>query len=118
VKAAALAVRFALELCALAALAYGGWRLGGPAWLRLLLAIALPVIAAAIWGRWVAPRAKHLLADPVRLVPEWIVVGGAALALVANGHPVLAAAFVLLAAVDRLVLWRLDTGTGGQPLRP
>ena len=53
--AAALALRFVLELGALAALAYGGWRVDGPLWLRLLFAVAAPLAAALIWGRWVAP---------------------------------------------------------------
>jgi hypothetical protein len=111
----ALAVRFGIELCALAALAYGGWRVDGPLWLRILLAVALPLLAAVVWGRWVAPRAPRKLADPLRLVPEWVVFGGATTALLLTGHPVLAALLAVVAAVDRLALWRLKTDTGGEP---
>jgi Protein of unknown function (DUF2568) len=111
-----LALRFVLELCALAALAYGGWHAGGPVWLRILLAVALPLAAAVIWGRWVAPKASHPLPDPRRLIPEWVVFGGATVALAATGHPILAALFAVLAAGNRLVLWRLRTSTGGTPL--
>jgi hypothetical protein len=115
--AAALALRFVLELGALAALAYGGWRVDGPLWLRLLFAVAAPLAAALIWGRWVAPRASHLLDDPLRLVPEWVVFGGAVAALVATGHPLLGAALAVLAAASRLVLWRAGSDTGGTPAR-
>ena len=48
------ALRFLFELLALAAFAIGGWSLtSGP--LRIALAIALPVIAAVVWGLWMAP---------------------------------------------------------------
>src|SRR3954447_13258626 len=108
-----LGLRFALELAALAALAYGGWHIPGPVWLRILLAVALPLLAAAIWARWVAPKATHPVADPQRLLPEWLVFGGATVALAATGHPILAALLAVLAAGNRLALWRLDTGTDG-----
>jgi hypothetical protein len=100
----------------LAALAYGGWHAHGPTWLRVLLAVAFPVVAAVIWGRWVAPRASHPLPDPQRLIPEWIVFGGAVVALALTGHPILAAVLAVLAAANRAVLWRLHTGTGGEPV--
>src|SRR3954447_18091735 len=108
-----LGLRFALELAALAALAYGGWRVPGPLWLRILLALALPVLAAVVWARWVAPKASHPVADPQRLFPEWLVFGGATVALAATGHPLLGALLAVLAAANRLALWRLDTGTDG-----
>jgi hypothetical protein len=112
-RALNLGLRFALELAALAALAYGGWHIPGPVWLRILLAVALPLLAAAIWARWVAPKATHPVADPQRLLPEWLVFGGATVALGATGHPILAALLAVLAAANRLALWRLDTGTDG-----
>jgi hypothetical protein len=109
-----LALRFALEMCALAALAYGGWHASGPVWLRILLAVALPLAAAVIWGRWVAPKASHPVPDPQRLIPEWVVFGGATVALAVTAHPILAVLLAVLAAGNRLLLWRLRTGTGGE----
>ena len=111
--AAALALRFGLELCALAALGYEGWQVPGPVWARLLAAVALPLAAAVVWGRWVAPKAARPLPDPLRLVPEWVVFGGATAALLATGHPFLAAGLAVLAAGNRLALWALGSGTGG-----
>lgn len=113
-RALHLLLRFTLELCAFAALAYGGWQVPAPTWVRLLLAIALPLAAAVAWGQWVAPRARRPVPDPVRLVPEWAVFGGAAVALAATRHPVLAVALVLTAAGNRLALHLLDTTTGGE----
>jgi hypothetical protein len=114
-RIANLGLRFLLELCALAALAYGGWRLPGPVWLRVLLAIALPLLAAVIWARWVAPKASHPIPDPQRLIPEWIVFGGATVALIVTGHPVLAGLLAVLAAANRWALHLLRTSTGGEP---
>jgi hypothetical protein len=114
-RAVNLGLRFALELCALAALAYGGWHVPGPIWLRILVAAGLPLAAALVWGRWVAPKASRPLADPLRLVPEWVVFGGATVALTVTGHAILAALLAVLAAANRLLLWRLGTSTGGEP---
>jgi len=109
-----LLLRFALELCALAALAYAGWQTTGNFWLRLLVATALPLAAALVWGQWVAPNARRPVADPLRLVPEWLVFGGATVALAVTGHPVLAAALAVAAAGNRLALHLLHTTTGGR----
>ena len=108
-----LALRFGLEICALAALAYGGWHAPGPIWLRILLAVALPLLAAVAWGRWVAPKASHPIPDPQRLIPEWAVFGGATVALALTGHPILAATLAVLAALNRAALWRSHTATDG-----
>jgi hypothetical protein len=110
-----LGLRFVLELCALAALAYGGWHVSGPTWARIVVAVLLPLIAAVAWGRWVAPKASHPVPDPLRLVPEWFVFGGAAIALAVTGHPVLAATLAVLAAANRAALHFLRTTTGGAP---
>ena len=108
-----LGLRFVLELCALAALAYGGWHVPGPGWVRLLVAVALPVVAAVVWGQWVAPKARRPIPDPLRLVPEWLVFGGAAVALAVTGHPIMATLLAVLAAGNRVALHLLATTTGG-----
>jgi hypothetical protein len=121
-RALNLALRFALEMCALVALGYGGWHTPFPGWARLLLAVGLPLAAVVLWGRWVAPKASHPVHDPLRLIPEWVVFGGATIALFGTGHPVLGALLAILAAVNRLVLHLLGTTTrrervttGGDP---
>ena len=109
-RAFQLVLRFVLELCALAALAYGGWQSTDTFWLRLVAAVALPVIAAVVWGQWVAPKARHPIPDPLRLVPEWVVFGSAAVALAVTGHAVLAVTLAVLAAANRLALHLLGSG--------
>ena len=53
-KQANLAVRFQVELCALAALAYSGFGLDAPILVRVVLGVATPLIAAIAWGAYVA----------------------------------------------------------------
>lgn len=80
------ALRFLVELLALVAFAIGGWSLApGPP--RFVLAIALPVIAAIVWGLWMAPKSSRRLHDPVRLVVEVVFFLAAGVALVLAGYP-------------------------------
>jgi hypothetical protein len=98
VRALVLAVRFALELCALAALAYAGWQA------HWLLAIALPLAAAVLWGLFVAPKRALDAPAAVRLLVEAIVLGGAAVALVLADQPVLGIVLAVVAVVDRVLI--------------
>jgi hypothetical protein len=50
VRTVNLILRFLLELCALAALSYGGWHTPAPTWLRILLAIG-----SRCWRPWCGP---------------------------------------------------------------
>jgi hypothetical protein len=94
-----LALRFALELAALAAFAtYGLHAVRGPA--RFALAAALVLAAAAVWGRWVAPASRRRLADPARLVVEVVFFAAAGVALAATGRSVLGAALSVVAVAN------------------
>ncbi len=70
---ALLAVRFLLELAALAALAYWGFsEYDGVA--AVLLGVGAPLLAAVVWGLFVSPKAKY--GSPVRqAIGEAIVFG-------------------------------------------
>jgi hypothetical protein len=81
------AIRFLAELGLLAALGYIGWRLGGTVALSVVLAAVLPLAAALVWGRWVAPRADRRLPDPSRLGVEITLFAGAFLGLLLTGSP-------------------------------
>jgi Protein of unknown function (DUF2568) len=98
-----LAVRFALELCALAALAYWGWQATGSTVGRVLLAIGAPLAAALLWGALVAPKAWVRARRPVRLLAEAAVFGAAVAGLAAAGEPALAAALGVAALVSGAV---------------
>jgi hypothetical protein len=66
VSAVLLGLRLLAEIAMLAALAWGGWHLVDGSALSLAAAVLIPSAAAVAWGRWVAPRATHRLADPAR----------------------------------------------------
>ena len=77
-------VRFCLELASLAGLAVWGWRTG-PTGVNVVLAIAAPLAAAALWGAFVAPKAPRHPGDPWRLLLEATVFGAGTLAFAAAG---------------------------------
>lgn len=110
-----LALRFLLEIVALAAYAYWGWVQHEGAG-RFLWAIGLPIVAAAAWGTFRVPGdpAEPPVAVPgiVRLLLEAVFFGAAALLLAAADQRTLAIIFGVVVLVhygisyDR-VLWLL-----------
>ncbi len=75
-----LAIRFLLEIAALIAVGVWGWQYGNETWLTYILAIGLPVIAAAIWGLFNVPNdpsrsraAPIVVSDIVRLTLELLI---------------------------------------------
>jgi len=103
-KAANLVIRFLLELCLFAALAYWGTQTGDGV-VSVLLSIGAPVLAAVVWGSFVSVKA------PMRLKGFWwfaiqaLLFGAAVAALASLGHPVLAALFALAVGVNLAVLY-------------
>ena len=81
-----LAVRFLAELGMLVCLGIGGWQLGDSLLASVLLGVVLPLVAAVVWGRWVAPRASRRLRDPARLGVE-VTLFAAALLAVMGAQP-------------------------------
>ncbi|WP_223885823.1 YrdB family protein [Nocardia colli] len=113
---AMLAIRFLLELVAIASFGIYGWRAFDSPW-KFLLVILLPLVAAAAWGTFAVPddpsrsgEAPVAIPGLVRLLVELAVLGGGAAALWAADLPrwALISAIVLAIyqalAYDRL-LW-------------
>ncbi len=102
-----LALAFALELAMLAAFAYFGFRATDHALMRWVLALALPLLVAALWGAILAPKAANRLP----MVPGVLLSLGlfllAASALYGSAQPglavIMAVAAVLHAALA--LLW-------------
>ncbi len=109
-----LALAFLLELAALVALAVWGWHIGPSTALRVLLAIALPLIAAVLWGMFAAPRARFTVSPWVRDTIKIIVYGLATIGLFVTGHPALAITFAALVIVNTVLIriGKLDAGIG------
>jgi hypothetical protein len=88
VKGANLALRFLLELCALAA----------------------PLAFATVWGLFLAPKASRRVELPGRWLLELAVLGAAVVALVAAGSPLPAVLLGVIAILNAVLLhaWGLD----------
>jgi len=107
-----LALRFLLELCALAAVGSFGW-LRFDSWLpKWGLTVVLPLLFMALWGTFAVPDdpsrgggAPIPVPGAVRLGLELVLFGGASLALQANGHLRLAVVFAAVVAVHYAVSW-------------
>lgn len=107
-KAANLGLRFLLELCLLAALAYVGLQVS------VVLAVLLPVVVALIWGLLVSPKARFPVSLPWWVGIQVVLFGGAAVGLIAAGSTVLGVVFGLVVATNlALVLFwhQRDTDT-------
>jgi hypothetical protein len=98
-----LALKFLLELAALAAFGLWGASIADGA-AAVLLAIGLPVIVAGLWGTFAAPRARRRLPLHLRAPFELGVFALAALALWRAESAILALAFTATAVVNALLL--------------
>jgi hypothetical protein len=97
-RAANDALRFFLELSALAAVSYWGWSEFDGA-LRWILVVAAPLAVAVVWGRWMAPKSSTRVGDPWRLVIEIVIFGAAAIALLDADQTTLAVVMAAATAV-------------------
>ena len=104
-KSINLALAFVLELCMLAALGYWGFTLDQELAIRIVAGIGAPLLAAVIWGLFLAPKASIPLREPFRLLLKLILFALAAGALYAAQRPGLAAIFALLLAVNTILLY-------------
>jgi hypothetical protein len=104
-----LAVRFLLELAALAAMGVWGWR-KGEGWTRMLLALAIPIAGALLWGTFAVPNdpsrsGKAPVAVPgiLRLLLELAIFGFATWALFDRGLTALGWTLGVLVVVHYVV---------------
>lgn len=104
IKGANLALRFLLELCALVALAYWGFETGSGAIAKFALGIGAPLVAAVVWGAFVAPRAPVKPPGVVVLLLEVLVFGSAAAALAVTGDRTLALAFAVVVVINAILM--------------
>ncbi len=81
IKGANLVLRFLLELCALAALAYWGFKTGSEALTRIGLGIGAPLVTAVVWGTFVSPRAPVQLPVLLSFILQALVFGSSAAGL-------------------------------------
>lgn len=105
---AGLGLHFLLELCALGAMIYAGFRIGDALPMRLLLGVVLPIAAALVWAVFRVPNDPgHALAPvpgPLRLLIEWAIFGVAIGMLFAAGQPMWAAVLLTAVVIDYVIM--------------
>ncbi|AZO27995.1 YrdB family protein [Mesorhizobium sp. M1B.F.Ca.ET.045.04.1.1] len=101
-----LTLRFLLELSALLGLGMAGWSFPVEFW-RWILAIALPLIAAVLWGTFAvlddpsrSGRAPVPVSGAVRLVLELVILFGGAAGFYLAGHTATGIVMALLIALS------------------
>ncbi len=104
IKGANLLLRFLLELCALGALGYWGFKTGSTTITKIALGVGAPLVAAVAWGVFVSPRAPVELPGLVVLLLQVLVFGSAAAALVATGHRTLAMVFGVIVVINAVLM--------------
>jgi Protein of unknown function (DUF2568) len=106
-RTANLALKFLLELAALAALAVTGLSLDAPLLVRVAVAIVAPLVAALVWARWCAPRSPRRLATMPRIIVELVVLLGSAACLALVGDGAAAAVLSGLVVINLALLFLL-----------
>src|ERR1700753_2395868 len=106
VQSLLLTVRFLSEVALVAVLVGAALASSLPLAGRIVIAVVAPVLAMAVWGRWMAPRARRRLPDPGRLIAGLVLCAPAAASLPAAG-PVLAAVVFAVIAMGVAVLLRV-----------
>ncbi|WP_457155708.1 YrdB family protein [Mesorhizobium sp. P5_C1] len=101
-----LTLRFLLELAALLGFGLSGWGLSDGLW-RWLLALALPLIAAALWGTFAvlddpsrSGRAPVPVPGAVRLVLELTILFGGAVGFYVAGYTTTGIILALLIVIS------------------
>lgn len=102
-RAANLALKFLLELAAFAAFAYWGAETGTGA-MSILLAVAAPAAAIALWAVLAAPKSARRLPLAARVPFELAIFALAALSLFAAGSAAPAAIFATAVVVNAVLL--------------
>jgi uncharacterized protein DUF2568 len=102
-KAANLALKFLLELGAIAAFAYWGANAADGV-LSVLLAILAPAVVILAWGVFAAPKSERRLPAVARVPFELFVFTAAVVALLAAGSAVGAALFGALVVVNAALM--------------
>jgi hypothetical protein len=105
IKGANLALRFLLELCAVGALGYWGFKTGGGAVAKIILGIGAPLLAAVVWGTFLSPRAAFALPGALVLLLQALVFASGVAGLAATGYSELALVFGVIVVVNAVLMY-------------
>ena len=69
-----------------------------------VLTVVFPLIVVAVWGLWIAPKARRRWSDPARFLVELVIFAAATAAFVAVGQVAVAVVFAVLAVVTAVLV--------------
>jgi hypothetical protein len=98
------ALRFILELCALASFGYWGIQIGKVWYVKALLGITVPLVIGVIWGTFGSPGASIPLRGIERLALEIAIFGLASAGLIVVGRANLGLVLVILFVINRILI--------------
>lgn len=105
IKGANLLLRFLLELCALGAVGYWGFKTGSGMAAKIGLGIGAPLLVAVVWAVFVSPQAPVQLPLAFSLLLQVLVFGSAAAALAATGYRTLALVFLVIVVINAILMY-------------
>jgi hypothetical protein len=91
------AVRFLCEIAAIVAFVWHGW---------LVTGVLVGAAVIVFWGAFVAPKAPRRLRDPLRLISELVIFGGATVAFVEVDQTAVAIVFAVCALTSLALVRR------------
>jgi hypothetical protein len=104
-KTVNLALAFILELAMLAAFAYWGFHTGGTTLTRIIFGIGIPILAAAIWGVFMAPNSSRRLNGGAYLGLKVLLFGLAVAALIGAGQVVAGIVLGVAFGINMLLMY-------------
>ena len=105
IKAINLAIPFFLEIAMIVTLGYFGFHYPQNILLKYVLMIALPIGAIVLWGYFAAPKSKHRLQQPYRVLFALAIFGASVFLLNMTGKTMLAAFFAIMIILNQLFLF-------------
>ncbi|EYT90846.1 hypothetical protein ThrDRAFT_03494 [Frankia casuarinae] len=102
---------FLSELAMLGTLAGAGLDLASSAVAGVALAVLLPLMAAVVWGVWLAPASRRRLRGPALLMVKILLFCLTAIATALAGHRVWAVVFAVTAIAATAGGHRIDSRT-------
>ena len=102
-----ISIFFLLELATLAILMYWGFHVDKGMLMKIALGIGTPLLAAVIWGTFVAPKASIPVSIPVRIILQTIIFGSAATALYFSEKGMLATIFGIVVFIEMILMYTM-----------
>jgi hypothetical protein len=108
-----LAIYFLMELCALVAFGYWGFHVEGEWIVRTVLGLGTPLVAAIIWGSFLAPKAPFPVSTRLRVFLKLIFFSSAAFLLNFSGESHLSLFFMIVVLIEILIvdLLKIESST-------